>query len=126
MAEKNEDVSEFTTHDVDALGSDIVTPAIAGLAVALIKPDLLPGMALGVATALGPKLMPTLAGILRPLVRTAIQAGYATASKAKEVAAEATEQWQDIVAEARAGQEDRGTEGTVRRSTRASAARRRA
>lgn len=86
-------------------GSSLIGTVVTGAAVALLKPDLLPGMAVGVAAALGPKLLPALGGLLRPLVKTAVRAGYATAVATRGVVAEAGEQVQDMLAEARADTE---------------------
>src|ERR671918_1083137 len=83
-------------------GSSLLGTLITGAAVALIKPELLPGMAVGVAAALGPKLLPVVASLLRPVVKTAVRAGYATAVATRGVVAEAGEQVQDLIAEARA------------------------
>jgi len=83
-------------------GSSLLGTLITGAAVAFIKPDLLPGMAVGVAAALGPKLLPAVGGLLRPVVKTAVRAGYATAVATRGVVAEAGEQVQDMIAEARA------------------------
>src|ERR671912_105260 len=83
-------------------GSSLLGTLITGAAVAFIKPDLLPGMAVGVAAALGPKLLPAIGSLLRPVVKTAVRAGYATAIATRGVVAEAGEQVQDLVAEARA------------------------
>ena len=83
-------------------GSSLLGTVITGAAVALIKPELLPGMAVGVAAALGPKLLPAVGSLLRPVVKTAVRAGYATAVATRGVVAEAGEQFQDLVAEARA------------------------
>jgi hypothetical protein len=83
-------------------GSSLLGTLITGAAVAFIKPDLLPGMAVGVAAALGPKLLPAVGSLLRPVVKTAVRAGYATAIATRGVVAEAGEQVQDLIAEARA------------------------
>jgi hypothetical protein len=83
-------------------GSSLLGTILTGAAVALIKPDLLPGMAVGVAAALGPKLLPAIGTLLRPVVKTAVRAGYATAVATRGVVAEAGEQVQDMIAEARA------------------------
>ena len=86
-------------------GSSLLGTLITGAAVAFIKPDLLPGMAVGVAAALGPKLLPAVGSLLRPVVKTAVRAGYATAIATRGVVAEAGEQVQDLIAEARADTE---------------------
>jgi|SRR5215468_4561921 len=91
--------------------SGLTTAAIAGVAVALINPSLLPGMAIGVAATMGPRLLPIISNILRPLVSTAVRAGYAATVMTREAAAEASEQIQDMVAEARADYEMAGASG---------------
>lgn len=70
---------------------------------ALIESEMLAGMALGAAAVLGLGAISTLSSeVVRPIAKTAIKATYAAASKATELAAEAGEQVQDLVAEARA------------------------
>jgi hypothetical protein len=86
----------------DSAGSPLLTTAIAGAAVAVLAPELLPGMALGVAAVMAPKILPAIGGILNPVFKTAVRAGYGAAVKAREMASEAGEQIQDIVAEAKA------------------------
>jgi Protein of unknown function (DUF5132) len=83
-------------------GSSLLGTLVTGAAVAFIKPDLLPGMAVGVAAALGPKLLPAVGTLIRPVIKTAVRAGYATAVATRGVVAEAGEQVQDMIAEARA------------------------
>lgn len=95
-------------------GSSLLGTVITGAAVALIKPDLLPGMAVGVAAALGPKLLPAIAGLMRPVVKTAVRAGYVAAVATRGVIAEAGEQMQDMVAEARADTEVKRKPATKR------------
>jgi len=70
---------------------------------ALIEPELLLGMAVGAGIATASNWLPDLVGgTVRPLVKTAIKAGYAAATMAREMVSEASESVQDIVAEARA------------------------
>jgi hypothetical protein len=88
--------------DVEEEAGSLITTILTGAAVAVIKPELLPGMAIGVAAAMGPKLLPTVGNVLRPFVRTAVRAGYSTALATRGVVAEAGEQVQDMIAEARA------------------------
>ena len=105
MADEEKDDYEDEGHGSEAWEeetSSLLGTVITGAAVAFIKPDLLPGMAVGVAAALGPKLLPAVGSLLRPVVRTAVRAGYATAIATRGVVAEAGEQFQDLVAEARA------------------------
>lgn len=95
----------------------LTTTIIAGIAVAVLAPGLLPGMAIGVGAMLAPKLLPTLGSALRPVMKTAVRAAYAVALKTREMAAEASEQMQDIVAEAAVEQEKAGQNGSRPRAT---------
>jgi Protein of unknown function (DUF5132) len=97
-----DDEDEGIPEVLEEEGSSLVGTLITGAAVAIFKPDLLPGMAVGVAAALGPKLLPAVGSLLRPVVKTAVRAGYATAVATRGVVAEAGEQVQDMIAEARA------------------------
>jgi len=83
-------------------GSVLTTGALIGVA-ALIEPELLVGMAVGAGIAMASNWLPDLVtGTVRPLVKTAIKAGYAAATMAREMVSEASESVQDMVAEARA------------------------
>ena len=88
-------------------GSGIATTVIAGIAVAVFAPELLTGMAVGVAAMMAPKILPALGTVMRPLVKTVVQGGYIAVTKTREFAAEASEQVQDIVAETQAEQRAR-------------------
>lgn len=75
-----------------------VTSALLMGAGALLEPELLPGMVLGAGIVLAAGYASELfGGMVRPVVKGAVKAGYATAS----VVAEASEQISDVVAEAR-------------------------
>ena len=81
--------------------SMLTTGALIGVA-ALIQPELLVGMAVGAGIAMASSWLPDLVGgTVRPLVKTAIKAGYTAATMAREMVSEATECVLDIVAEAR-------------------------
>ncbi len=88
----------------------LLTSAVTALVVAVVQPELLPGVAIGIAAAMGPKLLTMLGPAVRPVMKTAVRAGYATTKKARELAAEANEQIQDLVAEAKA-EEQGGSDG---------------
>lgn len=78
-------------------------------AVALIQPELIPGLVMGAGIVLAAKWAPDmLGGVFRPLLKNAVKLGYVAASKASEIAAEATEQVQDVIAEARAESDSGG------------------
>lgn len=100
MADESE--HSYLEDGIEEEGGSLITTLLTGAAIAVIKPELLPGMAIGVAAAMGPKLLPTVGGVLRPFVRTAVRAGYSTAVATRGVVAEAGEQVQDMLAEARA------------------------
>ena len=87
------------TSEPEGLGSKLATVAVIGVGVALIEVDLIPGMLIGIAAMLAPNLLPKLGTGLRPLIKGAVRAGYSLADKARETVAEASEQFQDIVAE---------------------------
>jgi hypothetical protein len=86
------------------LGSRLATVAAVGIGVALIEAELIPGMLIGVGAMLAPKLLDRFGTGLRPLVKGAVRAGYALVEKTKETVAEASEQYQDIVAEVQSEQ----------------------
>lgn len=81
------------------LGTKIATVAAIGIGAALIEAELIPGILIGVGAMLAPKFFPRLGNAIRPLVKGAVRAGYALADKTRELAAETSEQFQDIVAE---------------------------
>lgn len=92
-----------------SLSDKALTVAAVGVAAALIETELIPGMILGVAAMLAPDLLPKIGGGLRPLLKGALRAGYNVASRARESIAEASEQFQDIVAEVKAEQHANGS-----------------
>jgi hypothetical protein len=110
---------------LDQLGetknSDIVgkaaTIAVIGVGVALISAELIPGMIIGVAAAFLPGIGPK----LKPLFKSTVRAGYSAMRKTREMMAEASEQMQDVVAEARADHEAKA-EPAPAETTHASAA----
>lgn len=84
--------------------SSIATAALIGVGVAIIEPELIPGLLIGAGAVLAPKILPGIGSMLRPLVKGVIKAGYSTATAVRETVAEMGEQVEDIVAEARAEQ----------------------
>lgn len=85
-----------------SLGTQLATVAAAGLAVALIEVDWIPGLLIGAAAWMAPNLLPRVGEATRPLVKGAVRAGYSVVEGTRETVAEASEQFQDIVAEVRA------------------------
>jgi Protein of unknown function (DUF5132) len=88
-------------------GSKLATVAAVGIGVALIEAELIPGMLIGIGAMLAPNLLNRLGSGLRPLVKGAVRAGYALVEQTKETMAEASEQYQDIVAEVHSEQHSR-------------------
>lgn len=83
-------------------GSLLTTGALIGVA-SLFAPELLVGMALGAGIAMASNWVPDLVGgVLRPVVKTTIKAGYSAARVAREMVSEASESVSDVVAEVRA------------------------
>lgn len=82
-----------------SLADKALTVGVVAAAAALIEVELIPGMVLGVAAMLVPGLVPKLGRGLRPLLKEAVRAGYGLTAKARESMAEASEQFQDIMAE---------------------------
>ena len=89
----------------DIFGSRLATVAAVGLGVALIEAELIPGMLIGIGAMLAPNLLEKFGAGLRPLVKSAVRAGYAVVEKTREAVAEASEQYQDIVAEVKSEHE---------------------
>jgi hypothetical protein len=87
-------------------GPSLATVALVGVGVAIIEPELIPGLLIGAGAVLAPKLLPALGGMVRPLFRNMVKAGYSAGMRVRETAAEVGEQVEDYVAEARA--EERG------------------
>lgn len=87
--------------DSDRQPSLLTSAALIGIG-ALIEPELLAGMVIGAGIVYASKWLPDLVGgVLRPVVKTTVKAGYALA----ETVSEAVEQTQDIVAEVRSDRE---------------------
>jgi len=99
-------VSEHKEHAAVEGAAQDGAPSLLSSAVligigALIEPELFVGMAIGGGLVYASKWLPDLVGgVLRPVVKTAVKAGYA----AVEVVSAATEHVQDMVAEVRAEQ----------------------
>jgi hypothetical protein len=90
------------THLGEVKNNDIVskaaTIAVVGVAAAIISAELIPGMIIGVAAAFLPGLGPK----MKPFFKSTVKASYTAARKTREMFAEAGEQIQDMVAEAKA------------------------
>ncbi|HVP79313.1 MAG TPA: DUF5132 domain-containing protein [Thermodesulfobacteriota bacterium] len=68
-----------------------------------LRGNILGGLAIGIGAAiLAPVVVPVLATIVKPLAKGAVKGGFILFEKGKEVAAEAIEAAEDLVAEAKA------------------------
>jgi len=74
---------------------------VAGVAIAVLQPELLPGLAIGAGAALSPKLLPAAGRAVRFVAKAVIRAGFQVAHATQEIVAEAGEEVRDLVAEAR-------------------------
>ena len=63
---------------------------------------------IGIGAMLAPNLLKRVGSGLRPVVKGVVRAGYSFVEKTKETVAEASEQYQDIVAEVRSEQPPAG------------------
>ncbi len=82
----------------DDMVAKAATIAVVGVGVALISTELIPGMLIGVAAAMLPGIGPK----MRPFLKSTVKAGYTAVRKTREMLAEAGEQVQDMLAEAKA------------------------
>jgi hypothetical protein len=82
----------------DDIVAKAATIAVVGVGVAIVSAELLPGMLIGVAAAFLPGLGPK----MRPFLKSTVKAGYSAVRKTREMMAEASEQVQDMLAEAKA------------------------
>ena len=67
-----------------------------------LKGNVVTGLAIGIGAAiLAPTVIPALANVAKPLIKAAIKTGIIMYEKGKETAAELSEVFDDIVAEAK-------------------------
>lgn len=83
------------------VASKVAIAGVIGVGAALIEISLIPGILVGAAAVLAPKYLPGLRDRLRPMLKHTIRGVYKATEKTREALAEAQEQVQDIMAEAR-------------------------
>ena len=98
---------------LDGEGPSIATAALVGIGVAVLEPELIPGILIGAGAVLAPKILPALGSMFRPIVKGVVKAGYSAAMSVREVMAEAGEEMEDMVAEARAEHEAANSHGAA-------------
>lgn len=74
------------------IAPQIGAAAAVAVATAFIEAEMLPAVLIGAGTALLPRLLPEAGQTLRPMLKTAVRAGYSALNKAQQWAAEASEQ----------------------------------
>jgi len=82
--------------------TELATAAVVGIAAAIIEIELLPGILLGMAAMLVPKLFPNLPQVGLPLLKSGIGLGFQAMDKAQRLIADASDRAQDILAEVKA------------------------
>ncbi len=96
------DPIEDVQDDQRALLATAATVAVVGVGAAIFEAALLPGIVLGVAAMLVPKMLPNVGAAIAPAVRSTVRGAYVLGQKTKEMVAEAHEHVNDIVAEVHA------------------------
>jgi len=89
---------ELSKEETD-LVTTVATVGVIGVGVAVFEAALLPGLALGVAAMLVPKVAPKLGEVVGPMFKSTVRGVYKFGRKTKEFVAETNEHVQDIVAE---------------------------
>jgi Protein of unknown function (DUF5132) len=87
--------------DQDDMVAKVAIAGAIGVGAALIEASLIPGILIGAAAVLAPKYLPGLRDRMRPLLKSTVRGVYKISEKTREAVAEAQEQVQDIMAEAR-------------------------
>lgn len=82
--------------------SELATAAVVGVGALILEAELLPGILLGVAAMMIPKIFPGVSDVARPIIKSAIGMGYKVAAKTQQLIAEATDHAQDMMAEIKA------------------------
>jgi hypothetical protein len=100
-AEQHDPIDEAQLDQTDIVIT-AATVAVVGVGVAVFEAALLPGVVLGVAAMLVPKVLPSVGAAVNPLFRSTVRSAYKLGQKTKEMVAEAQEHVHDIVAEAKA------------------------
>lgn len=86
-------------------GMNVETAATVGvvaIGAAIIEVALIPGMILGVAAVVAPKVLPRMGEAFQPMFKATVRGAYHAGRKAHHIFAEAQEHVHDAVAEAKA------------------------
>jgi hypothetical protein len=102
LANEPRDPIEDVQDDQRSLIATAAAVAVVGVGVAVFEAALLPGVVLGVAAMMVPKVLPNIGSALAPALRSTVRGAYVFGQKTKEMVAEAHEHVNDIVAEVHA------------------------
>lgn len=102
LANEPRDPIEDVQDDQRNLIAAAAAVAVVGVGVAVFEAALLPGVVLGVAAMMVPKVLPNIGSALAPALRSTVRGAYVFGQKTKEMVAEAHEHVNDIVAEVHA------------------------
>jgi hypothetical protein len=101
VAEPRDPIEDVQDDQRDLLAT-AATVAVVGVGAAIFEAALIPGIVLGVAAMLVPKILPNIGAAIAPAVRSTVRGAYVLGQKTKEMVAEAHEHVNDIVAEVHA------------------------
>jgi len=93
------DEPEETQGGNDEFLATAATVGVVAVGALVFEAALIPGIILGVAAMVAPKVLPRAGAALNPLFKSTVRGAYLLSEKAREVAAEMQEQVHDIVAE---------------------------
>jgi hypothetical protein len=117
--EESKHTGSFVARGKDLLAGEaggVATAAAIVVGAALIEVELIPGLIIGAGAILLGKLFPEMSGYVRPVIKSAVRAGFSMSQKAREVVAEASEQVHDLVAEVKHEHEQEQQPKSARRS----------
>lgn len=98
-SEDNEETA--SSKNMDMVGT-VATVSVVAAGVVLMEAALLPGMILGVAAVAAPNVLPKVGSMFAPVFKSAVRGVYKMGRKTRELAVEAQEHVEDIVAEVNA------------------------
>jgi hypothetical protein len=98
-------------------GPSLATVALVGAGVAIIEPELIPGLLIGAGVVLVPKLLSALSDMVRARLKGVVKAEYSAEIEVRETAAEARMEEQGRQ-RAGAAKEHTGEESATRRRRR--------
>jgi len=86
-------------HCAGDLATKVAVIGVVVVGAALIEAALLPGILIGAAAAMAPKVLPKLGQRMQPMFNSAVRGAYKLGRKARSAVGEAQERMHDIAAE---------------------------